>query len=304
MSLMSKMMKSGKIKGSILSDSKYLKNIERVPMPVPILNVIFSGSLTRGFKSGVYIWAGPSKHFKSMYTLLMVAAYLKLHPDAIAIFYDNEFGAAFEYFDSAGIDKDRVLHIPFKTLEELRADMTQKLDDIDDAKGEKVIIFVDSVGNAASKKEVNDALTDNEAMDMTRAKTMKSFFRIITPYTTIKNIPIIGIAHTYDEQKMHGKKIVSGGCVTAGTLVKLENGVFKAIEEIQVGDVVDTPIGPNTVTHTWTPETLTFGNPECFEIEFDDGAILTISENDHLFKDGQLVKVKDIQANDYVDYLV
>ena len=54
---------------------------------------------------------------------------------------------------------------------------------------DQVMIIVDSVGNLASKKEVDDALDGKSVADMTRAKQMKSLFRMITPHLTLKDIP-------------------------------------------------------------------------------------------------------------------
>jgi hypothetical protein len=70
---------------------------------------------------------------------------------------------------------------------------------------------VDSVGNLASKKEVDDALEGKSVADMTRAKQMKSLFRMITPHLTIKDIPMVVVNHTYAEIGLYPKQIVSGG---------------------------------------------------------------------------------------------
>ena len=74
-----------------------------------------------------------------------------------------------------------------------------------------VMIIVDSVGNLASKKEVEDALEGKSVADMTRAKQMKSLFRMITPHLTIKDIPAIVVNHTYKEIGLFPKDVVSGG---------------------------------------------------------------------------------------------
>ena len=74
-----------------------------------------------------------------------------------------------------------------------------------------VMIIVDSVGNLASKKEVDDALDGKSVADMTRAKQMKSLFRMITPHLTMKDIPAVVVNHTYKEIGMFPKDIVSGG---------------------------------------------------------------------------------------------
>lgn len=87
-------------------------------------------------------------------------------PDAYMIFYDSEGGAAKEYFQSVGIDIERVIHIPIMNIEELKFDLVGKLEMIKaeyEASGvyPKFMIFVDSVGNLASLKEVKDAKDEN-----------------------------------------------------------------------------------------------------------------------------------------------
>jgi hypothetical protein len=46
---------------------------------------------------------------------------------------------------------------------------------------------------------------------MSRAKSLKSLFRIITPHLTTKNIPCLAINHIYQEMGLYPKAIVSGG---------------------------------------------------------------------------------------------
>jgi len=79
------------------------------------------------------------------------------------------------------------------------------------SRGDKVIIFVDSVGNLASKKEVDDAKDGKSVADMSRAKQIKSVFRMITPHLNIKDIPMVVVNHTYQTQEMYSKAVVSGG---------------------------------------------------------------------------------------------
>jgi hypothetical protein len=74
-----------------------------------------------------------------------------------------------------------------------------------------VIIFIDSVGNLASKKEVEDALDGKSVADMTRARVMKSLWRIVTPHLTTKDIPCIAVNHTYQTMEMFSKAVMSGG---------------------------------------------------------------------------------------------
>jgi RecA/RadA recombinase len=78
-------------------------------------------------------------------------------------------------------------------------------------RGEKIIVVIDSIGNLASKKEVEDALDGKSVADMSRAKQVKSLFRMITPHLSLKDIPMVVVNHTYKEIGMFPKDIVGGG---------------------------------------------------------------------------------------------
>lgn len=209
MSLMDKLSKAGSISACALSDSVLFNEKDFIPTSVPIINVALSGKLDGGLSPGLMVLAGPSKHFKSNLGLIMINAYMKKYPDAVCLFYDSEFGITPEYIAANGIDADRVIHIPIEHIEQLKFDISKRLDAIE--RGDKVVIFVDSVGNLASKKEVEDALDEKSVADMSRAKAMKSLFRIITPHLTTKDIPAIVVNHTYKEIGMFPKDIVAGG---------------------------------------------------------------------------------------------
>lgn len=208
--LLDKIRKNSTIKLSDpLSESKFFKEIDEVQTSIPALNIALSGSITGGLKRGVNIIAGPSRHFKSLFSLILASAYMKKHKDAVCLFYDSEFGTPATYFESVGIDPARVIHSPITDLEQLKFDIMAQLGNIE--RGDKVVILIDSLGNLASKKEVDDALEGKSVADMSRAKQMKSVFRMITPHLTIKDIPLIGVAHIYMEQALYPKAIVSGG---------------------------------------------------------------------------------------------
>tara|TARA_R110000803_G_scaffold41587_4_gene89332 strand:+ start:76 stop:1110 length:1035 start_codon:yes stop_codon:yes gene_type:complete len=207
---MDKLMKNSKIKSAdILSDSKIFKNTDVTPTPVPMINAALSGDLDGGLTAGLTVLAGPSKHFKTSFALLMAAAYLEEHKDAILLFYDSEFGSPAAYFESYGIDTSRVLHTPIANVEELKFDIVAQLEEIE--RKDKIIIVIDSIGNLASKKELEDAKSEKSVADMSRAKALKGLFRMVTPYLTMKDIPMLAINHTYQEIGLFPKAIVSGG---------------------------------------------------------------------------------------------
>jgi RecA/RadA recombinase len=209
-SLLSKLAKNSIIKEtSILSESTFFSNRDECPTPVHMINVALSGSLYGGLTAGLTVLAGPSKHFKTSFALLMASSYLEKHPDSVMLFYDSEFGSPAGYFDTFGIDKSRVLHTPVTDIEKLKFDLVNQLEGLES--GDKVIVVIDSVGNLASKKELEDAISEKSAADMTRAKSLKSLFRMVTPYFAMKDIPILAVNHTYDTMAMYPTKVVSGG---------------------------------------------------------------------------------------------
>lgn len=297
--LMQRLAGAGSIKQSaLLSQSLFFADKEQSPTDIPIIDLALSGSLKGGLTSGLTFLAGPSKHFKSLLGLVLVSAYMKKHPDAVCLFYDSEFGITPEYIETNGIDTDRVIHIPLEHLEQLKFDISKRLEEI--KRGDKVIIFIDSVGNLASKKEVEDALDEKSVADMSRAKVMKSLWRIVTPHLTTKDIPCIAVNHTYNTMELYSKAIMSGGCLEAGVEILMADGSYRKIEEVFEGELVQTQIGPKEVTAIWNPNTLDEGEPECFEIEFEDGHKIVCSENHKFLTDAGWIQAKDLTDEDIV----
>jgi RecA/RadA recombinase len=207
---MQKLMKASKIKESaVMNESKVYAASALVDTGVPMINVALSGDVDGGLAPGLTVLAGQSKHFKTSFALLMAAAYMREKKDAVMLFYDSEFGSPQAYFDTFGIDTGRVLHVPVMNVEELKFDVVAQLEALD--KKDDVIIVIDSIGNLASKKELEDTMNEKSVADMTRAKQLKSLFRMVTPYLAMKSIPMLAINHTYKEIGLFPKDIVSGG---------------------------------------------------------------------------------------------
>ena len=210
MSIMDKLKKNSKLKHTeILSESKFFNEKDMVKTQVPMVNVALSGSVDGGLTPGLTVLAGPSKHFKTSFALLMAAAYMEKYPEAVMLFYDSEFGSPQAYFNQFEIDTSRVLHTPITNVEELKFDLIGQLEELD--RDDKVIVVIDSIGNLASKKEMEDALNEKSVADMSRAKALKGLFRMSTPYLAMKNIPLLAVNHTYKEIGLFPKDIVGGG---------------------------------------------------------------------------------------------
>ena len=214
MSLIEKLLKNSTIKETaILSESKLVNEEPSMHTDIPILNVALSGKVEGGLQPGLLMIAGPSKHFKSNFALLIMKMFQDQDKDAVVLFYDSEFGTPKPYWDSMGIDRDRVIHSPIDDVEEWKIDCLNQLMNIN--KGDKVMIVIDSIGQLASRKEIEDAKDQKIVADMSRAKALKSAFRILVNKAKRRHIPMVAINHTYKEIGMFPKEIVGGG--TGGT---------------------------------------------------------------------------------------
>jgi RecA/RadA recombinase len=231
MSLLNKLKKNSTIKDTaVLSKSVFFNEKDLITTSVPMVNVALSGRLDGGLTPGLTMWAGPSKHFKTAFSLLMAKSYMDKYPDAVLLFYDSEFGTPVKYFETFNIDMERVLHTPITDVEQLKFDIMKQLQDVE--RDDKVIIVLDSIGNLASKKEVEDALNEKSVADMSRAKQMKSLFRMVTPHLTLKNIPMVVVNHTYKEIGMFPKDIVGGG---TGSYYSADNIFILGRQQDKVG---------------------------------------------------------------------
>lgn len=271
MSLLEKIRKNSTIKEtSILSESILFNEQDMIPTDIPMLNVALSGKLDGGLTPGVTMFAGPSKNFKTLFGLVLSAAYLKKYDDAVLMFLDTEFGTPVNYFNTLDIDMNRVVHIPIVDVEQLKFEVVNQLNQL--SRTDNIIIVIDSIGNLASKKEVDDAIDSKSVADMSRAKSLKSFFRMITPHLALKNIPLIAINHTYKEM-----------CLSGETLIKTVDG-DKPIKDIQVGEYVYALSGIQKVTHIYGPADLNPENKRFLELTFDDGTVVKCT-HDHKFLD-------------------
>ncbi|MGK3946468.1 hypothetical protein ABK046_49940, partial [Streptomyces caeruleatus] len=82
-----------------LIDSQILQEDAPTDTGYPMMNLALKGKIDGGgISSGIVQFCGGSKTYKSSFMLLLVGAYLKAHPDAIFVYFDNEFGTRAKYF--------------------------------------------------------------------------------------------------------------------------------------------------------------------------------------------------------------
>jgi len=255
---------SGAIKNTFLmNDSPFYMKKETIKTDLPILNIAFSGDPDGGLVSGLTMFCGMQATYKTLTALYCMKAYFNKFPDAIALFYDNEFSVTPEYLAMNEIDASRIVHIPIEHIEQLKFDITKKLDDI--KKGDHVFIMIDSLGLLGSKKEVEDAMNENSAADMSRAKAIRSLFRIITPKIAMRDLPCIVINHYYKEMGLFPKNVVSGG--EAATLAPNQIFLITKSQDKDGDDLVGWNFNINVIKSRFIRQ----GSKLSFTVNYEDG---------------------------------
>ena len=236
-----------------------------------IFNALLSGSIFGGLPSNkITAIAGESATGKTFFVLGMVKNFLDSNPDAGVLYFESESAITRQMIEERGIDSSRMVILPVTTVQEFRTQSIKVLDKYIESDDKKpMMLCLDSLGMLSTTKEVEDTADGKETRDMTRAQVIKAAFRVLTLKLGRAKIPMIVTNHTYDVVgSMFPTKEMGGGCLVKGTKIKTENG-FVSIEDIKVGDCVNTLLGIKPVLKTFN-----FDDKEVYEIEFEDGSIV------------------------------
>jgi RecA/RadA recombinase len=138
------------------------------------------------------------------------------------------------------IDTSKVRYEPIGTVEEFRTIVTSTCQTLIDAKRSgyeipKILFILDSAGNLASKKEVDDAISGSDKADMTRSKKMKSIFRIIMNKMAEIKATFIFSNHVYMTQDFFPEAKASGGSgpeYAASIILYLTKAKMKEVKKV------------------------------------------------------------------------
>lgn len=164
-----------------------------------VLNSILSGSIYGGVPKGrITIFAGDSGCGKTFILNKILANAQR--KGMIPVIFDTEIAVENEGAENVGLDTSNVKYVPVDTVENCRNQIMTFLDEVEkepELHG-KFIISIDSLGNLASEKEINDAGANKGAMDMgLRAKQLKSMMRMVTFKAAVTGTTVICSNHTY-----------------------------------------------------------------------------------------------------------
>lgn len=215
--------------GELLQNREQFKITDYISMGNYCANLHMTGSMFKGIPNNkVTMFAGETGSGKTYLTLNAVLQALR--KGYSVFFFDTEnaiddttlesFGI-FEYWD---LNPDSV-HENFFTLikvnivEDLIHQMTGTVDMLVDAykngdydlDRDKVMFAIDSIGMLATRKEIEDNKAQKEKADMTKAKKLTSFFRIITVPCGVLKAPVILTNHVYASLDPYAGPSIKGG---------------------------------------------------------------------------------------------
>lgn len=172
------------------------------------LNAQISGDPKLGLpNNGVAMLSGPESCGKTFLAEnIAVSAQKKGY---LILKYETEGSGDKKSIEGKGLNPDDLMIEPIATVEELTTSIITLLDEKDP--DEKLLIIIDSIGNIASKKELEDNTDGNDKRDMTKQQKLRSLFRTILVKAFKKRCPIIVINHIYANIGGYAGPIVAGG---------------------------------------------------------------------------------------------
>ena len=230
--------------GDVISKSDFSKITEWIDTGNYHLNAVFSGDLFGGIPNNRTIClAGDSGTGKTFLLLNMVAKAQEM--GYYVVYYDTEGAVDVDNIQAFGVDPEKFDHQPVSDIAKFRTSITTLCKKLMEAKQKgfktpKIFIALDSLGMLATQKEIDDAISGNTAADMTRAKSIRSLFRIITSDLTGLGIPFVFTNHTYASTGMFPTVNLSGGgglIYSASVILALSKAQIKE-GTVQTGIIV------------------------------------------------------------------
>ena len=201
--------------GDTLDKSSISEIDDYIPSGNFLLNACLTGSLFKGYPNNRSVSiAGPSGTGKTF--LVLNAIKQAQEKGYYIVFYDSENAVDKQLVEKFGIDPTTFRYEPCNTVQEFRSSVTTIADTLIEQKTKgieipKIMIILDSAGNLATQKEIDDARSGSDKADMTRAKLLKSTFRILMTKLGIIKAPFLFTNHTYMTQDLFAKQVGGGG---------------------------------------------------------------------------------------------
>ena len=204
------------------------------------LNALLSGSMYGGVPSNkITCLAGQESVGKTFFALSIAKNFLEENKENVIVYFESEGALTTNMITERGLDPDRFIVLPVATVEEFRTQCIKMVDGLD--KDTKVMMFLDSLVNLSTRKEMEDSASGSDKRDMTRAPVVRGTFRTIALKLATKNIPLIITNHTYEKVGAYvpTQEISGGGGIkyAASVIVTLRKKKFKDGTEV-LGNII------------------------------------------------------------------
>jgi len=234
--------------GGLMSDGAGVSAItEYIPVGNYICNACLTGSLFGGIPNNRSTCLSGESGVGKTYLLLNIAREAQ-KKNYFVIWYDSENAIEASQLKQFGVDPSMFRYEPVGTVQEFKTNITQTVELLIEKKESgmeipKVLFILDSVGNLASAKEVSDALSGSDKADMTKAKQIRSIFRILMQKMGVIGGTFVFSNHVYAATDTYvptsyqagGKGLVYGSsCILNLSKAKLREGT----DNTQTGIIV------------------------------------------------------------------
>jgi len=255
---------------------KSSKNRSTISTGIYVLNAALSSDIYGGIADNrITVLAAPSGTGKS-FLCYSIAKEAQAKGYGV-IYIDTEYAIELDQLPGYGIDisEDKFMLIRSNIIEDLKISITQILDSLKEEKNngkeiDKFIIFIDSVGQLGSRKEVEDAKSGKEKADFTKAKALSSLFRIINADLGFLGIPLVCTNHTYQTMDLYPQDKMKGG---EGLFYSASSIAFLSKAKLKTGEIDDLDLGQSGLVVTAKLMKNRMAKPKKvkFEISFTSG---------------------------------
>ena len=204
------------------------------------LNALLSGSLYGGVPSNkITCLAGSESVGKTFIALSIAKNFLEKEKKGVIVYFESEGALTSDIIKERGIDINRFIVLPVATVEAFRTQAIKIIENMDE--DYKIMMFLDSLGNLSTRKEMEDSASGSDKRDMTRAPMIRGTFRTLALKLAKANVPLIITNHTYDKvgSLFPTKEISGGGGIkyAASVIVTLAKRKVKEGTEV-LGNIV------------------------------------------------------------------
>ena len=168
-----------------------------------MLNALITGDIYQGIQDNKTIaFAGEESTGKSFLALGIVKSFLQDNPSGVVFVHETEGAWDTETLARFNIPLDRVIQNPIETVERFKIQACQLVDAYlaktkEEKEAEPWLWVLDSLSEMPTLKEATDAAEGSTKQDMTRAKVIRSVFRVLDLKLALAKIPFIMTSHVY-----------------------------------------------------------------------------------------------------------